>query len=102
MLAPLRARVPEPVLVRPPVVAAEAPDIVRVVPAVETSIVPVLAAVMVNARSVLAVTPVYCRVPPSKTKLAAAFVALPMLPAVPPLLIVFALKVPAVIVVTPV
>ena len=59
MLAPLRARVPEPVLVRPPVVAAEAPDIVRVVPAVETSIVPVLAAVMVNARSVLAVTPVY-------------------------------------------
>ena len=93
---------PEPILVRPPVVAADAPDIVRVVPAVETSIVPVLAAVMVNARSVLAVAPVYCRVPPSKTKLAAAFVAWPILPAVPPLLIVFALNVPAVIVVTPV
>ncbi len=82
--------------------AAETPDIVRVVPAVETSMVPVLAAVMVNARSVLAVAPVYFRVPPSKTKLAAAFVAWPMLPATPPLPIVFALNVPAVIVVTPV
>ncbi len=82
--------------------AAEAPDIVRVVPAVETSIVPVLAAVMVNARSVLAVTPVYCRVPPSKTKLAATFVAWPILPATPPLPIVSALRVPAVMVVIPV
>ncbi len=93
---------PVPVFVRPPVVAAETPDIVRVVPAVETSMVPVLAAMMVNAWSVLAVAPVYCKVPPSKTKLAAAFVAWPILPATPPSLIVFALKVPALIVVTPV
>ena len=73
---PVKIRVPEPVLIReqlkPPVVAL-APEIVRLF--VVISMVHVVYAVSVKLRSVLSVAPVYCRVPPPNTKLAAAFVA---------------------------
>ena len=89
-------------MVKPPLVAVLAPDIVSVVAPVETSIVEVVAAVNVKLRSVEAVAPVYCNVPPPNTKFAAAFVAWPRFPAMPPLPIVATLKMPWLIVVTPV
>ena len=58
--------------------------------------------VIVKLLSVEAVEPVYCKVPPPITKLDAAFVACPKLPATPPSPIVPTLNVPALIVVTPV
>ena len=59
-------------------------------------------AFIVNALSDVAVEPVYCKVPPSKTKLVAVLVAAPKLPAAPPFPIVPTLIVPVLIVVTPV
>ena len=93
---------PAPNLVSAPVVAVDAPEIVKLVPLVLMSIEEVVPAVKVKLRSVEAVDPVYCKVPPPSTKLAARLVALPKLPATPPLPIVPTLKVPALIVVTPV
>ena len=87
VVVPLRAIAPALPNVRAPV-----PD---------ESMVPPLAP-SVNRRFVVSPTPVYCNVPPSNTRLAAALVACPMFPATPPFPIVAALKVPALIVVTPV
>jgi hypothetical protein len=94
--------VPEFVFVKDPVVAVlVAPGILNITPD-GTSIVPVVPALIVMARSVEAVDPVYCSVPPANTKLAAAFVACPKLPATPPLPIVATLVIPLPNVVTPV
>ena len=76
-MVPLSVSVPAPIFVSAPLVVALAPEIVRVVPASWTSMELVVAAVSVNARFVLAVLPVYCRVPPPKTRLEAAAVAWP-------------------------
>ena len=99
---PERIKVPEPDLIKLPLVTAVTPDIVRVLPGALTSMVLVVPAPRVNARSVLAVMPVYCRVPPFRTRLAAELVAWPKLPAKPPLLMDGMLRVPALIVVMPV
>ena len=101
MLTPLKFNVPEFVLVRAPVVVVPvAPANVNVTP-VGTSIVPVLLAFIVNALFDVAVEPVYCKVPPSKTKLVAVLVAAPRFPVAPPSPIVPTLIVPVLIVVTP-
>ena len=101
-LFPVRVSPPSPFFVKPPVVATEAPDIVSVLAAVVTSIVAVVPLLIVKFRSVLAPAPVYCRVPLSKTRLAAALEAWPRLPATPPLPIVATLITPEPTVVTPV
>ena len=75
---------------------------VKITPDVATSIVPVVLLVMVKARSVEAVTPVYFKLPPASTSCVAALLAEPKLPAAPPLPIVPTLNVPALIVVIPV
>ena len=93
---------PAPAFVKEPVVAVEAPEMVNAEAAVLTSIVDVVSAVRVKFLFVDAVTPVYLRVPPLRIRLAAAFVACPRLPATPPSPIVATLKVPELIVVTPV
>jgi len=62
----------------------------------------VLPVVKVKLRSVEAVVPVYCKVPPANTRLAAALVACPRFPATPPFPIVATLNVPALMVVVPV
>ena len=95
-------RVPLPFLVRPPLVAAPPPEKVRVVPAEETSITLVVPFESVKLRSVAPVEPVYCKVPPPRTRLPAIFVELPSAPATPPLVIVAMLSVPALMVVEPV
>ena len=100
--APESLSVPAPAFVRPPLVAVVAPDIVSVVAEPVTSIVEVVLAVSVALRSVEAVAPVYWSVPPPRTRLAAALLAWPRFPAWPPLPIVATLKIPALIVVTPV
>ena len=88
MFTPVKFNVPEFVLVSAPVV------VVPVAPAnvnetlVGTSMVPVVPAVIVNALSDVAVEPVYCKVPPPNTKLVAALVAAPRLPALKPFPIV--------------
>ena len=99
-LVPDNSKIPAPVLVNAPVVAVLAPDMVKVL--VETSIVDVVPALNMKLRSVDAVSPVYFKVPPSSTSLVASEVACPKLPATPPLPIVATLKVPALMVVTPV
>ena len=101
-MAPLKVSVPAPVLVSAPVVEALAPEMVKVCPEVATSIVLVVPAVKVKARSVLASLPVYFSVPPPITKLAAELPACPKLPAKPPSPIVATLKVPPLMVVMPV
>ena len=78
---------------------AAAPDMVRLF---AISMVEVVAAVSVKARFVEVAAPVYCSVPPPRTRFAATFVAAPRFPATPPLPIVVTLSVPALIVVTPV
>ena len=104
--APESLSVPAPDFVKAPLVAALAPDIVSVVPAAVTSIVPLFDAAIVNFRSVSPLAPVYWRVPlpalPPRTRFAAALLAAPRFPATPPLPIVATLNVPALIVVTPV
>jgi hypothetical protein len=98
-----KINLPVPVFVRAPEVEAAAPLIVKLVARVETSIVPVVPAVIVKFLSVEAVAPVYFKVPPPNTRLVAALVAEPRLPlATPPFPIVATLNVPALIVVTPV
>ena len=97
---PVKINIPEPVLVRFPVVAAADPLTVKVL--VVISKVPVVPAVIVKFLSVEAVEPVYCKVPPPNTKLDAELVACPKFPATPPFPIVPTLNVPALIVVTPV
>ena len=62
----------------------------------------VVAAVSVKLRFVEAVAPVYCSVPPPRTRLLAVAAACPRFPAVPPLPIVATLSVPPLILVTPV
>ena len=69
-------------------------------PLPEASIVPPLF-VSVNKRFVLVAAPLYLKVPPSSTKLAAAFVDCPILLAVPPFANEDTLKTPPEIVVTP-
>ena len=101
-LVPDKVKVPAPVLVSAPVVAVLAPDTVRVVAKVVTSIVDVVPALNMKLRFVDAVVPVYFKVPPPSTKLAAALVAEPKLPATPPSPIVATLKVPSLMVVAPV
>ena len=91
-----------PLAAKLPLVAVVVPDIVSVVPEVVTSTVDVVLAVSVELRSVEAVAPVYWSVPPPRTRFAAALLAWPRFPAWPPLPIVATLKVPALIVVTPV
>jgi len=101
VFTPLKFNTPEPTLVSAPfVVVPVAPANVKVF--VVISKVPVVPAVIVNALSDVAVEPVYCKVPPPNTKLVAALVAFPKLPATPPSPIVATLNVPALIVVTPV
>ncbi len=76
VFAPDKARFPDPDFVNEPfVLPPEAPDIVNVVAPVLTSIILVVAEVKVNALSVLAVEPVYCKVPPPKTMLLTELVA---------------------------
>ena len=64
-----------PILISAPVVLVLEPDIDSVAKLEFTSIVDVVPAVSVNARSVGAVAPVYFNVPPPSTRLAAALVA---------------------------
>ena len=98
--APERVSVPAPILVKAPLVAVDAPEMVSVL--VVISNVAVLPVLIVKLRSVLAVAPVYCKVPPLKIRFVAALVACPRFPATPPLPIVPTLKTPPVSVVTPV
>ena len=98
----MSVRVPTPDLVSAPVVAVLAPDIVNVTSDVATSIVEVVPAVNVKFLLVEAVSPVYCKVPPPKTKLDAVVAAAPKLPETSPFPIDAILKVPPLIVVTPV
>ena len=87
-------------MVNAPVVAALVPEMVKIF--VLTSMVEVVPAVKVKLRLVLAVAPVYCKVPPPRTRLPTALLAEPKLPpATPPLPIVPTLKMPSLIVVTP-
>ena len=102
LFAPVSTSVPVPVLLSAPVVAALLPLMVNVVADVETSMVPVVAAPRVNERSVDEFAPVYCRVPPLRTKLVAAFDACPKLPATLPLLMVATERMPFEMVVIPV
>ena len=83
-------------------VAVLAPDTVRVVAKVVTSIVDVVLSVNMKLRFVDAVVPVYFKVPPPSTKLVASAVAFPRLPATAPLPIVATLKTPSLMVVMPV
>ena len=101
-LVPDNINVPEPILVSAPVVEAAEPVTVNTVAPVLTSIELVVPFVSVKLRSVLAVPPVYCSVPPPSTKFAAALVAAPKFPAAPPAPIVPTERTPALIVVTPV
>ena len=94
--------VPDPILVRAPVVLAAVPLMLKVVPLVEISKVATLELFIVNALFVDAVAPVYFKVPPSNTRFPAILVACPKLPATPPSPIVATLNVPSDIVVTPV
>src|SRR3954468_16218284 len=97
-LAPESTRVPAPVFVRLPVVAAEPPLIVNVVAAFVTSTVPLEPLLIVKLRFVVGVVLfvrlivpfvefsdvfVYRSVPPLKTKLEAALVEMPRVLAVP-------------------
>ena len=102
VFTPLKFNVPEPTLVRAPVVVVPvAPANVKVF--VVISKVPVVPAVIVNALSDVTVKPVYCKVPPSNTKLVLALVAaLKLLEVLPPLPIAPTLNVPALRVTIPV
>ena len=103
MLAPDSSNVPRPVLVSAPVVLPPLlPEMVSITPLVSISIVAVLPAVMVKARLVLAVAPVYLSVASPITILPTPAVACPKLPATPPSPMVATLKVPALMVVIPV
>ena len=101
-MVPESSSVPAPSLVSEPVVAAAAPESVKVLAALATSMDEVVAAVRVKLRSLDAVAPVYCRVPPLSTRLPAPLVAAPRLPATPPSLMLATLSVPALSVVMPV
>ena len=74
-MVPVRVNVPRPILVKAPVEATLAPFHVKLVPPTVTSKVAVVPLVIVKLRFVEAVAPVYCRLPPPKTRFAAAFVA---------------------------
>ena len=76
VFAPESVSVPDPDFVKAPVVLLpELPDIVKLVPAVDISIVLAVAAVKENALLVDADEPVYCRVPPPRTMFPTTFVA---------------------------
>ena len=79
-----------------------APEIVRLLAALVTSMTASLAAMIEKLRLVDAVAPVYCNVPPLNTRLAAEMAAAPRLLALPPLPMEPTDKVPPVRVVTPV
>ena len=103
VFAPVKIRVPAPILVMAPVAPVLAPEIVKAVVALVTSIVAVFPELIVKFRSVLALLPVYCSVLlPVKSKFAAALVDIPRPPATPPLLMVPMLRTPASIAVEPV
>ena len=99
---PESVSVPAPDLVKPPLLAGTEPDMVRLLPLAATSIALWVASTSVKARSVAAVTPVNCKVPPASTRLEAAALARPRLPATPPLPMVATESVPALIRVGPV
>ena len=100
--APERVKVPAPDFLRAPLVLALVPLMVSAFAASVTWIVLVVDAVSVKLRLVEAVAPVYCSVPPPRTKLLAATAACPRFPAVPPTPMVATLSVPPLILVTPV
>ena len=101
-MLPERMSVPLPFFVRAPVVLVELPRKVRDVPAENTSMTLVVFAVSVKLRSVDASVPVYCKVPPPRTRLLDALLEAPMLLLTPPFPIVEMLSVPALIVMAPV
>lgn len=92
---------PVPVLINAPVDTVSLPDIDKDVPAELTSMVLVVAAVRVKSRSELAVSPVYCKVPPPRIRLVAALVDWPMLLAIPPSPIVSMHSMPTLMIVAP-
>ena len=96
----LKVSVPAPGLVSAPFAPVPLPVSVRLLAV--TSIADVVPVVSVKSRLVEAFAPVYCKVPPPSTRLVAAAVAAPRLPAAPPSPMVATLSVPALIVVTPV
>src|SRR5262249_16151881 len=117
-LVPERISVPTPSLINFPVVLAELPDQVRVVPAASTSMVPVLVSSILKLRLVLGVVVLfmatdtfafvkfvltYRSVPPWKSKSVAGFATddAPMLLFVPALASVLIARMPLVRVVVP-
>ena len=101
-MVPDNVSVPAPVLVNAPVVFVLAPEIVRFVPPLVTSIVDDVPVVRTKFRLVETVEPVYCNVPPPSVRFAAVVVEAPMSLFTPPFANVPTLSVPALIVVAPV
>ena len=99
-LTPTMVSVPAPILVRPPVVVGMAPEMVRLLAVI--SKVEMVPAPRVKLLLVDAVDPVYCSVPPFRTRLVAALPAAPRLPGTLPSPMVATLNTPALMVVTPV
>ena len=99
---PVSESTPPPVLLRLPEVTALAPDIVKVAAEFTTSMLLVFPAVSVKLRSVVAPAPVYCSVPPSSARFAAALADAPSELLAPPFAKVLIASVPALIVVAPV
>ena len=100
---PPSVRTPDPLLVTLPVEAGTLPAIVRLPDELETLMAATVAGLMVKPRLVLdAPVPVYCSVPPAKTRLEAAAGAAPSGPATPPLETEPTLRMPVVNVVGPV
>ena len=97
---PDHTNVPAPDLVMAPVVDVLAPLHVKVLAAI--LMVDVVALVKMKLRSVVAVAPVYSKVPPPNTKLDDELLAAPKLPDTPPFSMVATLNVPALMVVAPV
>src|SRR5205085_9368353 len=99
---PDKVKVPLPSLAKAPVVLVLAPPIVKFLAPVVILIELLVPAPNVKLRFVEKVGPVYSKVPPLNTKLAAALVDAPILLATPPSVSKTALKIPALILVIPV
>ena len=100
--SPESIKVPLPDFVKAPLVDGDEPLIVNTVLETLTSTVPVVPLVSVNPRSVDTVTPVYLRVPPLNTRFEGKLLEDPMPLFVEPSPSVLTLRVPLLIVVTPV
>ena len=100
-LTPVIERVPAPVFVRLPFVAALAPETVSRPTGLLTLMVPVVPVEIVKLRSVLPVAPVKSSVDPFRTRFAAAFEDAPRLLAKPPFAILPTASVPALMAVAP-